>query len=253
MARLPDKLQQIGAKLFRSTQHLEALDQAITAFLNHKPYIVTPDFDATERTYVYRVKIRSEVPPLLRVLIGEIIGQLRSTLDHLAWQLALLNTQSPAEGTEFPIFKDEGRYRQGRASKIRSLPPAAQTIIDGLQPYLNAAPEDDLLWVLHRLANDDKHRSPHAVGAATSGIIAGDRRGRDMAVEMSIRPFDEQAIIGKVIFTNPAETDVEVQTDIRFDIAFPIDSAAKGRLVRPELVKLGQRVEQVVREFAHFF
>lgn len=250
---LPGKLSHIGAKVFRSIEHLKTLDQQITVFLESKPYEVVAEFDAQERTYIYRVKIQRDVPLGIRVLTGEVLGQLRSALDHLAWQLALLNGPIPAESTEFPIFRDESPYRSQRVRKIGSLPAAAQVIIDGLQPYLSVAPEDDRLWVLHRLANDDKHRLPHLVGVAPSGITAGDRRGRDMAVEIRIGPFDEQTIIGRVIFTNPAETDVEVQTDIRFDLAFPADSAAKGNMVRPELVRCGQRVEEVVRKFETFF
>ena len=194
-----------------------------------------------------------DIPFSIRILTGEVLGQLRSSLDHLTWQLALLNGPIPSEATEFPIFRDGPSYNRARARKIGSLSVAAQSIIDGLQPYLGATPENDMLWVLHRLVNDDKHRLPHLVGAAPTGIAVGDRRGRDMAVEIRVGPFDEQTIVGRVIFLNAAENDMEVQTTVRFDIAFPADSAAKGRLIRPELVSFGNRVEEIVRKFESFF
>jgi hypothetical protein len=253
MAFLPAKLSHIGAKVFRSIEHLKTLDQQITAFLDSEPYELVSTFDAQERTYTYRVEKRRDIPLSIPILTGEVLGQLRSALDHLTWQLALLNGPTPSESTEFPIFKDGLSYKRGRTRKIGSLGPSAQSIIDSLQPYLGATPEDDMLWVLHRLANDDKHRLPHLVAVAPTGIATGDRRGRDMAIEIRVGPFDEQTIIGRVIFLNPAEKDMEVQTDIRFDIAFPVDSAANGRLIRPELVNFGKRVEEIVRKFQPLF
>ena len=251
---LPQKLGHIGAKVFRSIEHLNALDSQITTFLESKPYEIVTEFNANERTYTYRAKARADIPVLIRILTGEVLTQLRSCLDHLAWQLALLTIKTPPDGTEFPIFKDKVSFTaRVRKKKIGALPADAQNIIDRLQPYTRAAPEDDILWILHRLANDDKHRLPHLVAAAPRGVITGDRRGRDMAVEVRSGPFDKDTIIGRVIFLNPSETDMEVQTEIPFDLAFPVDSAAKGRPIRPELVRFGKKVEEVVREFTEFF
>jgi hypothetical protein len=253
MANLPVKLHHIGAKIARSIQHLKALDEQIVEFLSTEPYVIETKFELQQRTHFYRAKASRDVPLPIRVLTGEVLYQLRSVLDHVVWQLALLTTPTPLDSTEFPIFKDEPPYTKSRAKKIGSLPSDAQLIIDKLQPYRNKPPEDDLLWVLHRLTNDDKHRLPHLVGAAPRGIAFGDRRGRDMDITMRIGPFDDETIIGTVVFLNPAETDMEVKSGFAFDLAFPADSAGKGHLVRGELAKLGKRVEEVVRMFERFF
>lgn len=59
----------------------------------------------------YREKAKAEVglhgPPLptrFSVLIGEIVHQFRSGLDHLLWQLVLVNRCQPHSRSEFPIF-----------------------------------------------------------------------------------------------------------------------------------------------------
>jgi len=251
MANLPDKLSHIGAKVFRSITHLESLDHEIKAFLSGEPYEIISEFNVNERTYTYRAKPRQDIPLHIRVLTGEVLAQLRSTLDHLAWQLALLNGPNPAPNTEFPIFTDDAAYTQQRQRKIGSLPPSAQTIIDGLQPYLNSAPEDDSLYVLHRLANDDKHRLPHLVTGAPQ--MLGCSGPKDVRVSIRMGPFEDETEIGKITILNPRESDVTVDPTFSFNLAFPVDSAAKGQFVLPQLVGSGKRVEEVIRKFTSFF
>lgn len=255
MALPPKKLNHVGAKIARSIDHLKTLNEEIDRFLSNEPCVLVSEFKPQERAYLYRVKITRDVPLPIRILTGEVLYHLRSSLDHLAWQLAALTCvpNAPPETTEFPVFKNRKSYLGKRTSKINALPAAAKDIVDRLQPYLDAVPEDATLWRLHRLTNDDKHRLPHLVAAAPSGIVAGPRNGRDMAIQMRIGPFDEQTEIGRVEFLNPGETDVEVQTDVRFDLAFPANSAGRGMPVRSELVRYGQRVAGIVRKFEKFF
>lgn len=272
MAQLPGKLSHIGAKVARSIEHFQTLDSEIAAFLDSKPCQVIRQFDAEQRSYSYRAKPIKEIPLHIRVLTGEVLCQLRSALDHLVWQLALLETSDPQPSTEFPIFKDRARYRSDRARKIGSIPTAAKNIIDNLQPYLDQASEDNVLWKLHRLSNGDKHRLPHLAFAAPKGIWMGKpppdvpdhlvrlgfsdtaRRGRSFGIAMRIGPFEAEQEIGTITFNDPNETDLEVEdVYVNFDLTFASGSAAKGRPIRDELRAYGQRVEEIVRKFVAFF
>lgn len=266
---LPVELSHVGAKIARSIEHVKALDSEISRFLDSEPCAVRSEFNAEKRTYTYFAKPIKEVPLSIRILTGEVLGQLRSALDHLAWQLALLTTPKPQPATEFPVFTDGTRYRSERSRKIGSLPKEAQVIIDGLQPHVSDAPEKDQLWRLHRLTNDDKHRLPHIAFTAPAGVWLGKipagmggmsvgfsdeaRRGRDFSIEGVFGPFEGDTEICKIIFA-AAETDLAIdEAPITFDLAFAVDSAANGFPVRSELMAYGQRVQEIIQRFTGFF
>jgi hypothetical protein len=94
------------------------------------------------------------------MLVGEFAYALRSGLDHLAWQLALLKTPDPGNSTAFPIdsqlpLPTNRSYRD----KVADILPAALTVVDSLQPYTTGpAFKDHPLWQLNKLCNIDKHR-----------------------------------------------------------------------------------------------
>lgn len=93
-------------------------------------------------------------------LAGDIIHNLRSALDHLANQLALIGcpalTPKELRQIEFPIAETLAKYEADKNRKMRGMTPQAVEAIDGLKPYKGG---NDALWRLHELDNIDKHRT----------------------------------------------------------------------------------------------
>lgn len=107
---------------------------------------------------------RSE--PILAVDIGVIAGagdvihNLRSALDHLAWELAKWKTGLPQKPNKccFPIgwsFDNYKDIKQGGA--IAGMSPEAKKAIDDLRPY-KGPDGNEPLWRIHYLDIVDKHR-----------------------------------------------------------------------------------------------
>jgi hypothetical protein len=164
------------AKLDRAREHLGALRHEVDAFLDRDPYVSVRETDSENGDYVWRMEVHRTAPVRLGILIGDVVHNLRSSLDHLAWQLALIRTDSPRQSTEFPIFIDaksgpgkEGFEPKGR-EKIRDLPDDAQKLIEAVQPYSPDAAARGLLWLLHKMSNTDKHRIILAPLAAFGGV-----------------------------------------------------------------------------------
>ena len=111
-------------------------------------------------------------PDPVCMLIGEFAYSLRSSLDNLAWLLALLTTAKPGPMTAFPIeSKCPLPGDRGYAKKVANLPPQALSVIESLQPYKTAPSfKDNPLWQLNRLCNIDKHRTV-AVGHIAFSIV----------------------------------------------------------------------------------
>lgn len=93
-------------------------------------------------------------------LAGDIIHNLRSALDHLAMQLALLGNPNLSDKElkqiEFPIAESPEKYENSKARQLNGIRTDAMHAIDRLKPYKGG---NDDLWNLHVLDIIDKHRT----------------------------------------------------------------------------------------------
>ncbi len=185
-------------KVARAKSEIERLRLAEDAFRqNTKYHIVHTECDLQTRNNIYRVRVEGLPPsPEWGIYIGEIAHNLRSALDQLVYQLALLKTKTPASNSQFPIFlvgrakrRKPGKRREliphfegmrlsdGR-SMIRDLSRKHQAMIERLQPYHRSnramngphsanqsGARNSHLWWLHEINNADKHRLIQVVGA----------------------------------------------------------------------------------------
>src|SRR5437870_1326822 len=94
-------------KLIRADEHLEALNDAVEAFLAIHPYEVVTEKDIPARTYRAKLIHRHPPPGRLLMIIGDVLYNLRSALDHIAWCLA---GQRADMRTEFPIFIESKQF-----------------------------------------------------------------------------------------------------------------------------------------------
>lgn len=174
----------VRAKLDRADQHLDELKTGVAAFNASDPYKVAQNFDFPSGIFTLNI-VHIEQPPIeWGTIIGDVIANLRSALDHLAWQLGSLSGVEPHPKTEFPIFKEPAEYADARAQqKIVSLSPTDRALIDGLQPYQRTNNvDDDPLWMLHELSNVDKHRTLHSVSLVheKGGVAINELYGFEM-------------------------------------------------------------------------
>ncbi len=155
------KLYGVQRKIDRAAYHLEVFKRHINDFLGEKHYEVSEKVNSEAGTYIFRVKpILAPPGTEWGILLGEIVHNLRSALDNLAWQLALLTKESPYRYTCFPIYKDDtDQARRDITRILQDVSIEAQDIIKELQPYHSGdSAKDHALWILHGLWNTDKHK-----------------------------------------------------------------------------------------------
>ena len=128
-------LEGVWLKTIRAKEHLDILDNEIQMFWNCKPleYIPEDDHKRTEKSF--RIEVSKEPPLVWSVIVGDFAYNLRSALDHLVWQLALLNTNNPNQRTEFPIFKTPQQFEKlvGKKNNKISDIPADRNIISDIR------------------------------------------------------------------------------------------------------------------------
>ena len=141
-------------KTSRANVHLEILRQELKAFRESQPCALVIDDDRKNQRCRVRVRIK-DVPDTIPLIVGDVLYNLRSSLDQLVWCLAKLTLPYPKH-TEFPILEERDNKRMREAT--RGVPAKAVGLIESLQPYHGGkAAKNSFLWRLNKLCNIDKH------------------------------------------------------------------------------------------------
>jgi hypothetical protein len=155
-------------KLIRAEEHIEAIRKHVASYSASDPHERTLQPNSKEKVSV------SKSPPLeISILAGEAVHQIRSTLDHLAFDLVKLNPsniQLPANWEEnclFPLWLNPPKkpaVYNCFSGKLPGISKQAFARIEGYQPY-RGTPIGHVLGTLAELSNVDKHRHLNLIKA----------------------------------------------------------------------------------------
>jgi hypothetical protein len=169
MAR-PEVFHDLHHKMARAERHLSDLPSVIRDFRGTAEYPIRRHDDVLHNRHVIRM-YSPPAPYDLPLILGDCIYNLRSALDHLAWQLSYLTIPVPPTEVQFPIHASaDARTEKRFENRVRGMPLDAVKEIRRLQPYHRAAYRDDPLWKLNALSNIDKHRM-FAVNSNTANVF----------------------------------------------------------------------------------
>lgn len=212
-ASSPDTAPSWWLRLHRAKSHFDALNEGVQRFQESDVYRLGGQYNPNGKTLTIRAYDVMQPSNALRVLIGDCLHNLRSALDHLAFDLAIANLGTLPQGIEessaFPIFDREAKFRHltkagepDRRSglyKIQGIAPEAQREIEALQPYhRRKLPDARWLRVLRELSDSDKHRQPHLMLPVLAPLdlrITG-AKTLNMKVFRG-RPLKEKAIVAR--------------------------------------------------------
>lgn len=155
-------------KVARGSHHIESLRALASAYLDSSPFSLTAVEEPND-DLVWRVRVHREVPVDWSTIVGDAIHNLRSALDHLAWQLVVIGGAQPDRDTCFPIGSaSPAALRSSLAKSMNGASPKAHRFIERLRPYRGG---NSLLNQLHALDIVDKHRLVLVVGAAQTQLV----------------------------------------------------------------------------------
>lgn len=156
-------------KLDRADKHIHELDEALDDFIATKPYRVTYKLNADKTFYECRIYHDGRQPPVeIGILVGEIVYQIRSALDHIIFefsapkilQIAGREAQLKAiEAPQFPILSKRNEREHRR--RLQFVDQMVWDAVERYQPYDRTHcpdPTQHPLTLLNRLSNLDKHR-----------------------------------------------------------------------------------------------
>ena len=189
------------SKIDRAKHLKNELEHALQVFFASQPYKIDTKIDAQSKRLIYFVTKADEVPESIALITGDIIQNLRSALDHLAFQLCVVGSGSRTSGRHiyFPIAEDAAAYKLAKSKKTKGLAQHAKDTIDALNPYRGG---NDTLWKIHELNNLDKHRLLVTVGSSVRSFDLG----AHMVATMR-KSFPELPVPDMPFFVKPADID----------------------------------------------
>lgn len=209
------------------------------------------------------IKLGRGIPldPSLPMIVGDCFHNLRSALDHLTYQLALLNGtgRDAASRISFPVYATPKKFKNFVDSRVaKFISTAALREIESLQPYHTSdPPEIDALWQLTELDNIDKHRLFIVVARefkldSFDLVVEGGDKFSTSTPDSKWKPSVEGTEIIRFQLSAPAKVHVNIKTatTVKFANTAPF---CDGRIVEDLMNECGTSVEIVIDYFGKMF
>ena len=242
----------VRAKIERAKEHFQVLQPEVSAFLKLNPYSIVDEHNPYSRHHILRAKVHLDTPPRLGIIAGDIFHNLRSALDHLVWQLVLLNSNTPDDKTAFPIFWEDSkwnppkRYESSGRRKIQGVAPSVEAIIERLQPYHRTPFSEHPLFILHTLNIRDKHKLLNFIGLAVQSrtVMLGEGTLDFMVTPRLPRTTFHRLAHDAILLQFAGDMDMEIK--FTYYIAFDEPEIVQRQPVIPTLQSLIDFVEKDV-------
>lgn len=206
-----------NAKLARAREHVESLRGQVRDYRASEPYELKPESTEVPERLAYRLSIWRPQPTSISTTVGDIVHNLRTALENLAFGLALSSQgtltpkqeaastfpikRTPTLFNEFITGRGNGLYSGRARDALRAVQPFAQLddahkIGVALDKQPGAESDWDLLYRLDKLWNIDKHRR----------LVVGEWLPRDFwwssngPTKREIQPGDGTCDDGSVLF-----------------------------------------------------
>jgi hypothetical protein len=225
-------LDKIRAKVTRAKQHIQDFQLRRRSFGDTKPYefLVKDDLQSAQR--LYYVSKTQPIPDDLTAIAADVIQNLRSPLDHIAYQLVLdaRGGTEPEWTVYYPISGSAAHYPATRGGKIKGVRQEVIDAIDATEPYKGG--KGHALWQLNELNKPDKHELLIGAGAMYEAFdisplanVALQKLGVEWAHDtppIMIRPADKLLAlkVGDVLLATPLDIEVNQEMRFAYDIAF---------------------------------
>jgi hypothetical protein len=141
----------------RANRHIGELESMQECFLAENPCRIVCEPDAESQSLHLRALVDKQLPAEASVVIGDVLHNLRASLDNLACLSLVKNGRTPDFTTQFPVADDSKGLENAIRRKLAGASPRFVGFVRTMKPYRVGG--DNVIFQLSRLNNIDKHRS----------------------------------------------------------------------------------------------
>lgn len=248
-----DPLEGPKLKIERADAHINELMPLVRGFCEGQRYTSRIDVEPDGQ---HALKVRFDPPPIpgkIPVIVGEILFQFRSALDHLACALAIHNGAKTISDVYFPTGTSVDHFKSQAKGKIHRLSADARTMVAALEPYNGG--KGHWIRVLHSINLVDKHQALIPAAAATFHANASITFKPGIGLNTISAPrfiplFENELVVMKL---PSSATDIQGNLNVSIDIAFGDIEVIKGEPVLPSLKQFSDLSKGIVRAFEERF
>ena len=255
------RLRHVLQKIERAKEHTAQLDKELRTFYDTNPFKVAAQREFPSRKLKYVVASADPVPDRIPLIAGDAIQNLMSALDHLAYQLVCHDTNDNPPNPNwiyFPIADDAAKYEARKQGKMAGASGDTLALIDALQPYRGG---NDLLWMLYRLNNIEKHRLLLTVGAQAGGIHLGQLMANHLkgtfppeaiaqfeSMDVFLNPADKgfPLTAGFELYIGAVDEEPNPKQQFRFDVVLSESDVVDGRSLLTTVNEFVKLVDDIV-------
>ena len=210
-------------------------------FIQENPYeyVVEPHPEKPDHE-VYKLKLTKAIPDSIGDITGDMAQNLRQSLDHAAYAVAVASGKTDPKFTAFPFAGSVGQMANA-LGRSKDVPPQIQSLFCGFLPYPGG---NDLLWALNEIAVGDKHKIavPIGQGAFRAGAAV---RGTGFFRMPDPHVWDRTKNEMEVITLGPG-AEFNYNFDFRLFVAFNEVKLVDGQPILTIMQKIGQIVDRVL-------
>ncbi|PKB58314.1 MAG: hypothetical protein BZY83_07830 [SAR202 cluster bacterium Casp-Chloro-G2] len=239
----------------RARQNITNFDRVSRNFFEPSPYKVITKIKprVNDDWLEIHIEIIKDTPRSLGFIFAECIHNLRSVVDNVIWQLG--QKHGTPDRISFPVTvhcKYFTPLLTDKTNTLSLLPTKALKVIEELQPYHRGNPQDHPLWILNRLWNDDKHRTPVVVATISNDTVLDVQAG---GIGQWFGPMSldhDFQLMGVAI---PKYVKIDPELHFTHEVILKINGqVAGGTNARELLLKLHDFVrDEIVEKFKPFF
>jgi hypothetical protein len=216
------------------------------------PSYLRTEFVEQDGWHVARLRILAPVPPRVSCIVGDIIHNLRSALDHLACLIVENSGAAVTRTTQFPITESASRFAEVVQKQLGGVGAPFLKFVENLQPFSSQAPSPNRLEVIHRLDIKDKHRNL-LIASVLPHHIQFEAEGREGAIVESklceSLPFpltDGLELLRLRLREDVRLEQLRIVVQLGASLAFMEDGPELGQPLVPLLYELTKYVEEHV-------
>lgn len=247
-------------KIERAKQNMNELQTEISSFISTHPYSIRTKRNLQTRQLIYYVSEAKDVPQKIALISGDVIQNLRSALDYLAYDLFCNETKGnlPGRHIYFPIEKDKDTYEKEKNRKTDGISIKAKLLIDEVKPYRGG---NEILWRIHELNNIDKHRLLITVGSAFRSVDIGAHMHATMkksvpdqnipSIHFFVKPANNLFPLkqGHELFIDGPDAVEIPEMQFKFDIVLNEIGILEGEALTEVLHSMIEEVEKLIPTF----
>jgi hypothetical protein len=262
-----DLLDRLTAKTKWAKKQISDLESTLLKAFpggHSKQYDIRFEDDANRRERTYYIVTVPDVPLEISLRAGDILNNLRCSLDHLTCHLVRKNGGKVSGSTCFPIADSAAEYMSPKVrGKVHGMGRDASDAIDRIEPYKSG--KGITLWRIARLNNRDKHRllltacSTQLAHSATPSdrqrmqeIFRGSHPGEavpELRAHLISQPTGVPLKAGDKLLTVP-HAELEQQMRFLIDVAFNEPQIVECKPILQVLHLMSEEVLNIILGFS---